>query len=426
MSAHSANVQYLQRSPHADPQTRRLKIAHDPNNLTWAQAAESYGQKLLSRQGWKPGQALGAGTDKSTSAAPFASIRIKHKDDNLGLGANLRSEDPERGKTGLDAFQNLLGRLNSKDEAEVKKLDKQAEDKKLARYTQKRLGGILFVSGGVLGGAREPNVKEGETLSPQTASGKTVAHPMGDAETAGKAEKALRREERRSRKKKSRGSKGKCDMMLNPFASAKMKIESEKLPKATSFERQERVRKLASTEIAGPPKKKKNRERDQAELNKGEIQSMQVSEIEEKMIVPQNVQLPTPPSKSGEGRPSSVVVSSKPQTGGLLVRKRHIEAKRMAFTDGKMLDEVSCVFSPPLLVVVDANNKIDLHEQSWLSQCALCVAIAEISQYRQISLPELADIFTRQQLSSCLGSRCSAIGLVRRICSANTTLQQAH
>src|SRR6266516_62456 len=82
---------------------RRLKISHDPNNLVWSQSAESYGQKLLSSQGWKPGQGLGARNAKHFNSSSISRLAISCKDDTLGLGASLKSRDPVYTRIGLDA-----------------------------------------------------------------------------------------------------------------------------------------------------------------------------------------------------------------------------------------------------------------------------------------------------------------------------------
>src|SRR5437764_5084978 len=89
---------------------RRLKISHDPNNLVWSQSAQSYGQKLLCSQGWKPGQGLGARNPKHFNSSAIPRLSISCKDDTLGPGASLKNQNPANPRTGLVAFQELSAR----------------------------------------------------------------------------------------------------------------------------------------------------------------------------------------------------------------------------------------------------------------------------------------------------------------------------
>ena len=119
----------------------------------------------MASQGWKPGEYLGA---KDAPHAEFhtsanaSHIRVMIKDDNLGLGAKNGSGVGHGECTGLDAFKNLLGRLNGKDEDEIEKEQKSREDLKRAIYTEKRWGSIRFVQGGFLVGDKIQHLIEGE------------------------------------------------------------------------------------------------------------------------------------------------------------------------------------------------------------------------------------------------------------------------
>ena len=109
----------------------------------------------MAAQGWKHGEFLGA---KNASHANFhtaanaSHIRAMIKDDNLGLGAKIGSGLGHGECTGLDAFKNILGRLNGKDEDELEEEQKSREELKRAIYTEKRWGSIRFVQGGFLVG----------------------------------------------------------------------------------------------------------------------------------------------------------------------------------------------------------------------------------------------------------------------------------
>lgn len=119
----------------------------------------------MTAQGWAPGQYLGtqdARNQEFHTAANASHIRVTIKDDNLGLGAKNGSGVGHGECTGLDAFKNLLGRLNGKDEDEIEKEQKSREDLKRAIYTEQRWGSIRFVPGGFLIGDKIQHLIDGE------------------------------------------------------------------------------------------------------------------------------------------------------------------------------------------------------------------------------------------------------------------------
>ncbi|KAM3074390.1 telomerase inhibitor [Clarireedia jacksonii] len=120
---------------------------------------------MLKSQGWTPGEYLGA---KNASHAEFhtsanaSHIRVMVKDNNLGLGAKIGSGVGHGECTGLDVFQNLLGRLNGKEEMELEREQKSREDLKRAIYAERKWGSVRFVRGGVLVGDKIQELIEGE------------------------------------------------------------------------------------------------------------------------------------------------------------------------------------------------------------------------------------------------------------------------
>jgi len=106
-------------------------------------------------QGWTPGGFLGA-TDAAHAshytAANSSHIRVLLKEDTLGLGA-------QRGKAegqnfGLIGFNDLLGRLNGKDESIIQQEQQKRIEIGNKLYAHQRSGGTKFVSGGFLVGER--------------------------------------------------------------------------------------------------------------------------------------------------------------------------------------------------------------------------------------------------------------------------------
>ena len=120
----------------------------------------------MQAQGWQPGEYLGAKDANHAEHYTIANashIRVLIKDDNLGIGAKIGSGVGHGECTGLDAFKNLLGRLNGKDEDELEKEQRSREDLKRAIYTERKWGQIRFVKGGFLIGDKIQDLIEGES-----------------------------------------------------------------------------------------------------------------------------------------------------------------------------------------------------------------------------------------------------------------------
>lgn len=329
---------------------RRIRISHDPNNLTWAQSAESYGQKLLSSQGWKPGQGLGARSARHFNS-PIPSIKLSYKDDNLGLGATLKSSNPEQSRTGLDAFQGLLGRLNSKDEVEAKKLEQKSGDRKLAMWAQGRWGGVMFVPGGLLVQGEKFRKAENDLNLPR--SGSEGQMESSDLKTAERAAKALRKAARRKRKEAKLDKERKCSVSdpacritnhdLTDLSLEDSKIKERNDRRTNSIQNivvanfEEAFSKDQMQEVQKRSRHKRKRQADEID------RAMKPSQ-EEEMIV-KTVQLLTPPSEAVETPVSAQAAPLSSRSGRHLLRGRNIEAKRMAFADTRMLDEVRRPFS---------------------------------------------------------------------------------
>ncbi|RMZ74066.1 g-patch domain-containing [Pyrenophora seminiperda CCB06] len=130
----------------------RSKISNDPQNTTWANNTSRFGHRILSSQGWQPGDSLGA-KDASHAAhytaASQSHIRVLLKDDNLGLGAKRGSERAEN--FGLAGLESILGRLNG-NEAEVKKEEERREEIEKRAFVYRKYGMMNFISGGFLVG----------------------------------------------------------------------------------------------------------------------------------------------------------------------------------------------------------------------------------------------------------------------------------
>ena len=284
---------------------KRLKIAHDPRNLAWSTSAPnlSVGHKLMTSQGWSDGQALGARTSTSGASTPstadddatrLAMSRVGSifKDDTLGLGAKLKSKDVEGQKTGLDAFQGLLGRLNSKNEEELEIFEKKEGERKLEVYARGRWGGMVFVPGGVLvQGEKFKTSEEGIEekrleMEMKKAQKSEESEPTKEAAAVDeKADRKRRKEERRKRKEDGRARKA-----ARSTAATTSKSNNVSAPDEATSSSDEDLKKLD---------------------------------------IPAETMAPSPARIQG-----------LPRNGRQILRGRNIEAKRKAFSDTKGLDAI--------------------------------------------------------------------------------------
>ena len=148
--------------------SRRAKLSHDPNNTAWSRSTTKYGQKILESQGWTPGDCLGAKNAPHAAhhtAANASYIRIALKDDNLGIGAKPGRSQEDGQTTGLDMFQDILGRLNGKSESQLETEQMSRSQVKRSMFVEQRWGSLRFVDGGFLVGDKlQESPKEEDSL----------------------------------------------------------------------------------------------------------------------------------------------------------------------------------------------------------------------------------------------------------------------
>ncbi|EXJ96376.1 hypothetical protein A1O1_01502 [Capronia coronata CBS 617.96] len=342
----------------AEPR-KRIKISHDPRNLSWSQSSTSFGQRLMAKHGWKEGQSLGnresthvglSDADRLTAAR----VGVLFKDDNLGLGAKRKSRDVEAQRTGLDAFQGLLGRLNGKSDTELKEQEKRVEDRKLAMYVRGRWGGMVFVKGGVLVGDRqeektankvgeETRNSDGEKSDPRKEGAGSV-ESEDDAKQRRKEEKRRHKEEKRRRreekalKKAAKRAKGApqpgddgAEMSRQGLPGHSHKVPLTQAPdepvssgasasesETTSTSRQKRKRRSSAST---------SHDKSHSETHRRMSKSTDTEGVQRER--------PDPSVKPTPARPSLNLAN-----GRHLLRGRNIQAKKMVFSDLKGLDEI--------------------------------------------------------------------------------------
>lgn len=255
----------------------------------------------MQSSGWKPGTALGASSVPIPAhEASAAKVRIAVKDNMLGLGASLKSQNIEHQRTGLDAFQGLLGRLNAKTEEDVKKAEKKIEHRKLAMFAQGRWGGMVFVPGGLL---VQEDPKEQRIPEPENVEGDVEEDVANDKDPE---ELEVLNEKKRKADETPRGrAKRKAEKQQRKLARAARR-EAKKL-RSLPEEAQSRTSSAVDTP-------------DDSETDVTRNSTPQASEI------------------------SITTITKEPSRGGRQVlRGRNILAKRAAFSDMKGLDQIFMV-----------------------------------------------------------------------------------
>ncbi|RKF57091.1 Protein PXR1 [Erysiphe neolycopersici] len=198
---------------------KKTRLSYDPNNTRWINDTQSFGHKILTSQGWKKGEFLGAKNAAHSefhTAANSSHIRVTLKDNNLGLGAKIGTGVGHGECTGLDAFKNLLGRLNGKTQTQIAQEQKVRVDIRRAIYTEKRWGTMNFVSGGYLVGDKIQNLTDIENKRKLEGADKDDAVPK-KLEQCKSISKSSLKDEECSVSKKSKKSKKRKASMINEY-----------------------------------------------------------------------------------------------------------------------------------------------------------------------------------------------------------------
>lgn len=185
-------------------------MAEDPNNTRWTRDTTTFGQKMLRRQGWEPGQLLGAqGASHAglLSTASSAPIKVVLKDDTMGLGAKVRQKQSDE-CTGLNVFKDLLGRLNGKSEDTIKQEQQVRSDLKTSLYVERKFGPMRFVKGGLLVGDQITDVlKKDDSVKKESDESAPKLEAASDSNEAPAPKKEKKdKKEKRSKKRKANDS----------------------------------------------------------------------------------------------------------------------------------------------------------------------------------------------------------------------------
>ena len=286
------------------------------------------------------------------SAASGSHIHVALKDDKMGLGAKHNAACVGNETTGLDIFKDLLGRLNGKSVSDIDKNRTQSSNLRSSAYVEYRWGNLRFVSGGLLVGDESTELGKDE----QNALNDTHQTPnqrlgYGTLPEANRPQEVRSNISKRKKRKKRKVSEGDRSMKetSKELDCRPRKPQSRKCPSVESegesrtslgdIGDRHQIDKAQRHGEKAERKLKRKANRDTRHPSKVRDQSSVVSS-------PDLIQL------SGIGvrgvamapRPLQTGTSQEVGAGGLSVRHRYIQQKKICMMDPKALNEV-CVIS---------------------------------------------------------------------------------
>lgn len=337
--------------------SRRAKLSHDPNNTAWSRSSTKYGQRILESQGWTPGDFLGAKNAPHAAhhtAANASHIRIALKDDKLGLGAKLGRFQEDGQTTGLDVFQDILGRLNGKSESQLEMEQKSRSQVKRSMFVEQRWGSLRFVDGGFLvGDELQESPKKEDSLETKNTSLQLLGNVVPS-----KSKKHQKTQLDVSRRKKAKLTESRDykveDAGSTGFESITVQLEAPEEQLST-----QKPEMTTSSSCAGNNPDELGETRRRAEKAERKLKRKMRREKKHAPEAENPTALPIPdlvkPQPSGSGAESkalpSVSEDNPPTTrtkmlqglggGRNAVRQRYIQHKRMSMMDSKALNEAS-------------------------------------------------------------------------------------
>lgn len=272
----------------------RSRISNDPQNTTWANNTTRFGHRILTNQGWKPGDSLGAqdaAHAQHFTAASQSHIRVFLKDDNLGLGAKMGSERPEN--FGLAGLESVLGRLNGKGEEVKKEEERRAEIGRRSEITR-RYGFMNFVSGGFLVGdvIEKKLPKAMATIKKEEEEEKEIK----DVESSDQAEKKSKKR-KRSKEEAEEDDKSNGDSIPTDEPKLKRKKKSINLRDTAAAQDQVQVQSEPEPESTSTKSKSKSKSKSKKDKReKKEKKSKSKSKSSSSTSDDDETSIPTPQS----------------------------------------------------------------------------------------------------------------------------------
>ena len=306
---------------------RRSKLSADPNNTRWTRDSSTFGHRILTQHGWKPGQYLGAVDAAQAShftAANASHVRVTLKEDNLGLGASKKREGAET--FGLDQFSGLLGRLNGKDTAVLKKEENNRRDVQLRLYQDRKFGGIKFISAGCMVGDDMQKLKRSEVERRVAAEVVAVKEEVG----------TQKHEPMTAHMKRETSSSSESESPV--VATSEEEVKASK--RRRKEERRQKREEKAQRRLRRAADKASKTERRQKKLEKRRDKGGKADTGTATPTESTSAGTPVTLQMSLDSGTDSGTASSALQPRNS-VRQRYIRQKRMAGLDPKALKEVS-------------------------------------------------------------------------------------
>ena len=321
-------------------------MSQDPNNTQWSKSTDSYGHKILSAQGWKPGDYLGAENASHAdhyTGANASHIRVLLREDNLGLGAQVGRVNAET--FGLSLFSGVLGRLNGKSDAEVQKHQSALRDAELRTYQARKYGHMNFVYGGFLVGDRiESSAEYDSSSSKEDAATNSGAEDAGRRWKKHKNEVDPVRDERKKKRKRMERQEQETNARFQDEAGASKETEDVTLgPRAKEKSR----KKSKSSQKAKPIHDSDTATaEDDKSRRKKERRALKEERRKRKEDKGQSSTTAQPVDNKQRQSDDAPEAPSAPNNAGIFagnrnaVRRRYIEQKRMASLDPKAMNEI--------------------------------------------------------------------------------------
>ncbi|GIZ49724.1 hypothetical protein CKM354_001275100 [Cercospora kikuchii] len=346
---------------------KKTKLSADPNNTAWAKSTTSFGHKILSKQGWKPGDYLGAENASHSehyTAANASHIRVMLREDNLGLGAKIGTQNAET--FGLSMFSGLLGRLNGKeeDQAALKKKEETLRDVQL----KLKYGNLNFVRGGLLVGDKMCEVKT--DLGHLKEGGKKRKASYAEDDEDEEAEDSKSAKKRRKEEKKQKATNGTAAAIKEMKRQRKLEAGAEDIPSTSdvpSREAESTSDSASSSEDEKPSSSKRSKKSSRKESKRSSDDSNPIDKDEKARLKAEKRQRKEERRKRKEEKrakraakeakkdsKSSSAVASESEAattasgtstptfmgGRQAVRHRYIMQKRMAAGSAQALKEI--------------------------------------------------------------------------------------
>ncbi|KAI4170742.1 MAG: hypothetical protein LQ343_004740 [Gyalolechia ehrenbergii] len=309
---------------------KRAKFSQDPNNTAWSRSSARFGEKLLLSQGWTPGSTLGANcASYIDNPASISHIRITVKDNNLGLGAKNGAHCDDNPTTGLDGLQNLLGRLNGKDEELLEKEHRSREASRRTIYAERRWGFDNFRSGGFLVGDRVhfEEAEKREVFDSATSVRDVVPK-------AGITDQGLEKEEMSGRESEIKALHNRSN--LAPRARSTANFLDEKVPDEGGGRQAKWSRASDDDTLEAQQRLEKLERKAQRRARKAEKLAAKASKQKG-----QRSPDPLPPQiESMEQESVAETGSAHRSHGRHAVRQRFIQHKKMSLANQKALNEI--------------------------------------------------------------------------------------